>query len=63
MNRPVILNYVLYYLVSELQNIITKIYCVLAFLCKQRDVHDSMRRDIIMNTTNNMQLYRLIYYS
>jgi hypothetical protein len=27
------------------------------------DVHESVRRDIIMNTTNEMQLYRLIYYS
>jgi len=28
-----------------------------------RDVHESVRRDISMNTTNEMQLYRLIYYS
>jgi hypothetical protein len=27
------------------------------------DVHESVHRDIIMNTTNEMQLYRLIYYS
>jgi len=27
------------------------------------DVHESVRRDIIMNTTNELQLYRLIYYS
>jgi len=27
------------------------------------DVHESLHRDIIMNTTNEMQLYRLIYYS
>ena len=26
-------------------------------------VHESVYRDIIMNTTNEMQLYRLIYYS
>jgi len=29
----------------------------------QFDVHESVHRDIIMNTTNQMQLYRLIYYS
>jgi hypothetical protein len=27
------------------------------------NVHESMPRDIIMNTTNEMQLYTLIYYS
>jgi hypothetical protein len=27
------------------------------------DVHESVHRDIIMNTTNEIQLYRLIYYS
>jgi len=27
-----------------------------------RDVRESVRRDIIMNTTNEMQLYGLIYY-
>jgi hypothetical protein len=27
------------------------------------DVHESVNRDIIMNSTNEMQLYRLIYYS
>jgi len=26
-------------------------------------VRESVHRDIIMNTTNEMQLYRLIYYS
>jgi hypothetical protein len=26
------------------------------------DVHESVHRDIIMNTINEMQLYRLIYY-
>jgi hypothetical protein len=26
------------------------------------DVHESVHRDIIMNTTNKMQLYRLIHY-
>jgi len=27
------------------------------------DVHESVHRDTIMKVTNNMQLYRLIYYS
>jgi len=27
------------------------------------DVHESVHHDIIMNTSNKMQLYRLIYYS
>jgi len=27
------------------------------------DVRESVHRDITMNTTNEMQLYRLIYYS
>jgi hypothetical protein len=27
------------------------------------DVHKSVHRDIVMNTTNEMQLYRLIHYS
>jgi hypothetical protein len=27
------------------------------------DVHESVHRDIIINTTNEMQLYMLIYYS
>jgi len=27
------------------------------------DVHKYVHRHIIMNTTNEMQLYRLIYYS
>jgi len=27
------------------------------------DLHEYVHRDIIMNTTNEMQLYRLIYYS
>jgi hypothetical protein len=27
------------------------------------DVHESVHRDIIVNTTNEMQLYGLIYYS
>ena len=30
--------------------------------CCKLDVHESVRRDIIMNSTNEMQLYRLIYY-
>jgi hypothetical protein len=29
----------------------------------ERDVHESVHRDIIMNSTDGMQLYRLIYYS
>jgi len=27
------------------------------------DIHESAHCDIIMNTTNEMQLYKLIYYS
>jgi len=27
------------------------------------DVHEYVHRDIIIKTTNNIQLYRLIYYS
>jgi len=27
------------------------------------DIHGSVHRDVIMNTTNEMQLYRLIYFS
>ena len=27
------------------------------------DIHEFVHRDIIINTTNEMQLYRLIYYS
>jgi len=27
------------------------------------DVHESVHRDTIMEVTNEMQLYRLIYYS
>jgi hypothetical protein len=33
------------------------------FYSSQLDIHGSVYRDIIMNTTNEMQLYRLIYYS
>jgi hypothetical protein len=29
----------------------------------KQDVHESVHRDVIMKTTNKMQLYGLIYYS
>jgi hypothetical protein len=37
-------------------------YFILTY-CVYLDVYESVRCDIIMNTTNKMQLYRLIYYS
>jgi hypothetical protein len=33
------------------------------YFCYIHDVHKSVHRDEIMNTTNKMQLYRLIYFS
>jgi hypothetical protein len=37
-------------------------YSKVCDMVTELDVRESVRRDIIMNSTNEMQLYRLIYY-
>jgi hypothetical protein len=50
-NIEIFIIYPIFYSVSDVM--------VLSML----DVHESVHRDLIMNTTNEMQLYGLIYYS
>jgi len=42
---------------------ITRVWVLSIDSYPQLDVHESVRRYIIMNTINEVQLYRLIYYS
>jgi len=42
---------------------LSDLYSKVCDMVTEHDVRESVRRDIIMNSANEMQLYRLIYYS
>jgi hypothetical protein len=51
---PVLVTRLVLHTEAQLSNTIN---CVITF-----DVHEPVHRDMVMNVTNKMQLYRLIYY-